>query len=83
MTILLGAVEAIARDDGWATVAAAGSTAKRQAPIDPRNCGAKNFPALFAATGLFYIVTANNGQVMSRTCHVTSPRQLDIRFPKS
>ena len=38
-----------------------GSAAKRQAPIDPRNYGAKNFPALFAATGLFDIVKVDNG----------------------
>lgn len=61
VTILRGAVEAVARDDGWAAMSAAGSAAKRQAPIDPRNFGAKNFPALFAATGLFDIVKADNG----------------------
>lgn len=62
VTILRGAVEAAARDDGWALMSAAGSAAKRQAPIDPRNYDAKNFPALFAATGLFDIVKADNGQ---------------------
>lgn len=62
VTILRGAVEASVRDDGWATMAAAGSAARRQAPIDPRNFGTKNFPALFAATGLFDIVKAGNGQ---------------------
>lgn len=62
VTILRGAVEATARDDGWALMSAAGSAAKRQAPIDPRNYDAKNFPALFAATGLFDIVPADNGQ---------------------
>lgn len=62
VTILRGAVEASLRDDGWAVLASAGSAAKRQAPIDPRNYGAKNFPALFAATGLFDIVKADNGQ---------------------
>ncbi|MGV7122357.1 NYN domain-containing protein [Sphingopyxis sp. 550A] len=56
VTILRGAVEASARDDGWASMSAAGSAVKRQAPIDPRNYGAKNFPALFEATGLFEIV---------------------------
>lgn len=56
VTILRGAVEATAREDGWAAMSAAGSAAKRQAPIDPRNYGAKNFPALFEATGLFEIV---------------------------
>jgi uncharacterized LabA/DUF88 family protein len=62
VTALRGAVEAAARDDGWALVSAAGSAAKRQAPIEPRNYGARNFPALFEATGLFEIVKADNGQ---------------------
>ena len=61
VTILRGAVEATARDDGWAAMSAAGSAVKRQAPIDLRNYGAKNFPALFAATGLFDIVKADHG----------------------
>lgn len=61
VTILRGAVEATARDDGWATMSAAGSAAKRQAPIDPRNYGARNFPALFEATGLFDIVKGDGG----------------------
>lgn len=61
VTILRGAVEAAARDDGWAAMSAAGSAAKRQAPIDPRNYGAKNFPALFEATGLFEIVKGEGG----------------------
>lgn len=62
VTFLRGAVEAAARDDGWALMSAAGSAAKRQAPIDPRNYDARNFPALFAATGLFDIVKADDGQ---------------------
>lgn len=62
VTILRGAVEATAQDDGWAAMSAAGSAVKRQAPIDPRNYGVKNFPALFAATGLFEIVRMKNGQ---------------------
>lgn len=60
--LLRGAVAASARDDGWALMAAAGSAAKRQAPIDPRNYGVKNFPALFEATGLFDIVKPSGGQ---------------------
>jgi uncharacterized protein (TIGR00288 family) len=55
VAVLRGAVEATAREDRWATLAAAGGAAKRQAPIDPRNYGAKNFPKLFEATGLFDI----------------------------
>lgn len=62
VTILRGAVEASARDDGWASMSSAGSAVKRQAPIDPRNYGAKNFPALFEATGLFEIVKGEGGQ---------------------
>lgn len=62
VTILRGAVEASAREDGWAPMSAAGSAAKRQAPIDPRNYGVKNFSALFEATGLFAILKGENGQ---------------------
>lgn len=62
VTILRGAVEASAHEDGWAAMSAAGSAAKRQASIDPRNYGVRNFPALFAATGLFEIVKIDNGQ---------------------
>ncbi|WDZ96744.1 NYN domain-containing protein [Herbaspirillum sp. WKF16] len=61
VTILRGAVEAAAQEDGWASLSAAGSAVKRQAPIDPRNYGVRNFPALFAATGLFDIVKGENG----------------------
>ena len=62
VAILRGAVEASARENGWALLSAAGSAAKRQAPIDPRNYGAKNFPGLFEATGLFEIVKVDSGQ---------------------
>lgn len=62
VTALRGGVEAAAREDGWALLATAGSAVKRQAPIDPRNYGVKNFPALFEATGLFEIVKAESGQ---------------------
>ena len=58
VAVLRGAVEATAGDDGWAPLDAAGSAAKRQAPIDPRNYGVRNFPKLFEATGLFDIVKA-------------------------
>jgi len=61
VTILRGAVEASAHDDGWAAMSAAGSAVKRQAPIDPRNYGVKNFPGLFEATGLFEIFKAKSG----------------------
>ena len=62
VTILRGAVEATVREDGWAAMSAAGSAAKRQAPIDPRNYGVRNFTALFEATGLFDIARIENGQ---------------------
>ena len=61
-TILKGAVGASKRDNGWAKVAAAGSATKRQAPIDPRNHGEKNFPVLYEATDLFVIVKGKDGQ---------------------
>jgi len=59
---LRGGVEAAEREDGWALLGTAGSAVKRQAPIDPRNYGVKNFPALFEATGLFEIVKGDDGQ---------------------
>jgi uncharacterized LabA/DUF88 family protein len=58
VAVLRGAVEATAGDDGWAPLDAAGSAARRQAPIDPRNYGARNFPKLFEAVGLFDIQRA-------------------------
>jgi hypothetical protein len=63
VAVLRGAVEATAGDDGWANLSAAGSAAKRQAPIDPRNYGARNFPKLFEATGLFDLVKGESGQM--------------------
>ena len=62
VTILRGAVKACAQDNGWATLSSAGSAVKRQAPIDPRNYGVKNFTALFEGTGLFEITKSANGQ---------------------
>ena len=76
VAILRLAVEAVTRDDGWAQLATAGSVAKRQAPIDPRNYGVKNFPALFEATGLFDIVKGGDGQA-----YVADKRNTD-RAPK-
>lgn len=72
VTALRGGVEAAAREDGWALLSTAGSAVKRQAPIDPRNYGVKNFPALFEATGLFEIVRSDNGQA-----YVTDKRNKD------
>ena len=62
VTILRGAVEASAWDDGWASLSAAGNAAKRQASIDPRNYGVKNFPKLFEAIGIFEIYKDEGGQ---------------------
>lgn len=61
VTILRGAVEAAAWDDGWASMPGAGSAAKRLASIDPRNYGVKNFPALFETIGLFDIYKGEGG----------------------
>lgn len=56
VSLLRGAVEATAGDNGWALLSTVGSAVKRQAPIDPRNYGVKNFIKLFEATELFEIV---------------------------
>ena len=74
VTILRGGVEAAAREDGWALLSAAGSAAKRQAPIDPRNYGVKNFPALFEAPGCSKssrpkTATATSSTNATRTVH--------------
>lgn len=50
---LRAAVEASARDDGWALLGTAGSAAKRAATIDPRNYGVQTFTELFRKTNLF------------------------------
>ena len=62
VTILRGSVDAAAWDDGWASMSAAGSAAKRQSSIDPRNYGVKNFPRLFEAAGMFEIFRHEGGQ---------------------
>ena len=62
VTQLRGAVDAAAGEDGWAELSAAGSTAKRLAPIDPRNYGVASFTRLFEATGLFEMVRDKNGR---------------------
>ena len=62
VTILRGAVDASAWEDGWASMSAAGSAAKRQSSIDPRNYGVKNFPRLFEAIGIFDIFKSDTGQ---------------------
>jgi uncharacterized protein (TIGR00288 family) len=40
----------------------AGSAAKRQSSIDPRNYGEKNFPSLFEAVGIFDTFKSDSGQ---------------------
>lgn len=63
VAVLRGAVQATAGEDGWAPLGAAGNAVKRQAPIDSRNYGARNFSKLFESVGLFDIVRAEeNGQ---------------------
>lgn len=62
ITVLRGAVDATAKENGWAQVSAAGSAAKRLAPIDPRNHGVATFTKLFEATGLFEVVRGKNDQ---------------------
>lgn len=62
VTALRGAVEACKGDDGWSHLGAAGGAVRRQAPIDPRNYGRKNFRALFDDIGLFVIDRAPNEQ---------------------
>jgi uncharacterized LabA/DUF88 family protein len=62
VTTLRGALDATVRDDGWALLAAAGSAAKRLAPIDPRNYGVPNFTKLFETIGLFEVQRGKNGQ---------------------
>lgn len=62
IAVLRGAVEATAREDGWAAMSNAGNAAKRQAPIDPRNYNVKNFAKLFEAAGLFDIFKTETGQ---------------------
>lgn len=62
MEILRGAVDASVGENGWAQLSAAGSAAKRLAPIDPRNYGFSTFTKLFEASGLFEIVRGKNGQ---------------------
>lgn len=76
VTILRGAVDAAAWDDGWASMSAAGSAAKRQSSIDPRNYGVKNFAQLFEAVGLFEIVREDDGQtfVADKTNKDRDPR---------
>lgn len=63
VTILRGALDACIKDNGWAALSGVASTAQRQAPIDPRNHGLKNFTALFEAVGLFEIQRGKNGHV--------------------
>ncbi len=60
---LRSAVEAGAREDGWSAMSAVGSFVKRQASIDPKNYGCKNFQKLFEATELFDFFKTSSGQV--------------------
>ena len=60
---LRGAVEASAKENGWSAMSAVGSAVKRQASIDPKNYGCKNFQKLFEATELFDFFKTSGGQV--------------------
>lgn len=62
VSILRGAVEASAREDGWALTSSVGNAAKRQAPIDPRNYGVSTFTQLIEATGLFEMHRGEGGR---------------------
>ena len=62
VTALRGAVASAVTPNGWAPLAAAGSAVRAQTPIDPKQYGARNFSALFTATGLFEIVKLTSGQ---------------------
>ena len=62
VTALRGAVASAVTPNGWAPLAAAGSAVRAQTPIDPKQYGARNFSALFIATGLFEIVKLTSGQ---------------------
>lgn len=77
VAVLRGAVEAAAGDDGWAVLSGAGSAAKRQAPIDPRNYGASNFPKLFEATGLFEIVRVDGRDGGNGQTYIADKRNKD------
>ena len=62
--VLRGAVEATLGEDGWAHLSEAGNAVRRQASIEPRNYGFKNFRKLFEATKLFKIERAeSDGQL--------------------
>jgi uncharacterized LabA/DUF88 family protein len=63
VSVLRGALEASIREDGWAPMSAAGAAVKRQAPIDPRNYGAKTFTELYTAAGLFDVVKLADNRV--------------------
>ena len=62
VTILRGAVEATAREDGWAAMSAAGPGKRREAPIDPRHNSGREFLAPFLGTGAFDTNRVENGQ---------------------
>ncbi len=61
-------VEATARDDGWAPMSTVGQVAK-QAAIDPRRYGAKNYTGLFAKIGAFDVVKCGGSAFVSDRLH--------------
>lgn len=81
VTFLRGAVEATAKDDGWAAMSAAANAVKRQAPIDPRNYDKKNFVTLFDATGLFELFKGEGGETYVADKR-TKDRKSQPTFPR-
>lgn len=55
VSLLRGAVQAVAEDEGWALLGRVGSHIANQASFDPRNYGFEKLGALFEATQLFEI----------------------------
>ncbi|MCB1989364.1 MAG: NYN domain-containing protein [Nitrospirota bacterium] len=55
VSLLRGAVQAVAEEDGWALLGRVGNHIANQASFDPRNYGYEKLGALFEATQLFEI----------------------------
>ena len=55
VSLLRGAVQAVADEDGWALLGRVGNHIANQASFDPRNYGYEKLGALFEATQLFEI----------------------------
>ena len=55
VSLLRGAVQAVAEEDGWALLGRVGNHIANQASFDPRNYGYEKLGTLFEATQLFEI----------------------------